>query len=36
VVLYDDCWADSNHPDFQARWRYTGITRAAKQLVWLR
>lgn len=36
VVLYDDSWADNNDSLFQARWRYTGITRAAKQLVWMR
>lgn len=36
VVLYDDSWADNNDALFQARWRYTGITRAAKQLVWMR
>lgn len=36
VVLYDDSWNDSKNPSFQARWRYTGITRAAKKLVWLR
>ncbi len=36
VVLYDDSWYDRRDPLFQARWRYTGITRAAKRLVWLR
>jgi len=36
VLLYDDSWYDSNDPMFQARWRYTGVTRAAKRLVWLR
>ncbi len=36
LLLYDDSWYDSNDPLFQARWRYTGITRAAKRLVWLR
>lgn len=36
IVLYDDSWHDSNDPLFQARWRYTAITRAAKKLVWLR
>ena len=36
VLLYDDSWYDSKDPMFQARWRYTGITRAAKRLVWLR
>lgn len=36
VLLYDDSWHDQNDPLFQARWRYTGVTRAAKQLVWLR
>lgn len=36
VVLYDDSWPDNKDPLFQARWRYTGITRAAKHLVWLR
>lgn len=36
VVLYDDSWHDREDPFFQARWRYTGITRAAKRLVWLR
>lgn len=36
IVLYDDSWHDRNDPLFQARWRYTGITRAAKKLVWLR
>lgn len=36
VLLYDDSWYDSKDPNFQARWRYTGVTRAAKRLVWLR
>lgn len=36
VLLYDDSWPDPNDPLFQARWRYTGVTRAAKRLVWLR
>lgn len=36
VLLYDDSWHDPNDPMFQARWRYTGVTRAAKRLVWLR
>ncbi|HMM20612.1 MAG TPA: AAA family ATPase [Selenomonadales bacterium] len=36
VLLYDDSWHDPNDPLFQARWRYTGVTRAAKRLVWLR
>lgn len=36
VILYDDSWHDKREPLFQARWRYTGITRAAKHLVWLR
>lgn len=36
ILLYDDSWHDSKDPMFQARWRYTGITRAAKRLVWLR
>lgn len=36
VLLYDDSWHDSKDPLFQSRWRYTGITRAAKRLVWLR
>lgn len=36
IILYDDSWHDKNDPLFQARWRYTGITRAAKHLVWLR
>ncbi len=36
VVLYDDSWPDNNDPLFQARWRYTGVTRASKKLVWLR
>lgn len=36
LLLYDDSWHDTNDPLFQARWRYTGITRAAKRLVWLR
>jgi len=36
LLLYDDSWHDNNDPMFQARWRYTGITRAAKRLVWLR
>jgi exodeoxyribonuclease-5 len=36
ILLYDDSWQDSKDPMFQARWRYTGITRAAKRLVWLR
>lgn len=36
VVLYDDSWPDRNDPTQQARWRYTGVTRAAKKLIWLR
>ncbi|MBU2703900.1 exodeoxyribonuclease-5 [Sporomusaceae bacterium BoRhaA] len=36
ILLYDDSWHDNKDPMFQARWRYTGITRAAKRLVWLR
>lgn len=36
VVLYDDSWYDRRDPLFQARWSYTGVTRAAKRLVWLR
>ena len=36
LLLYDDSWPDPSDPLFQARWRYTGITRAAKRLVWLR
>ena len=36
VVLYDDSWPSSSDPQFQARWRYTGVTRAKKQLVWMR
>ncbi|MDU2063764.1 MAG: AAA family ATPase [Sporomusaceae bacterium] len=36
VLLYDDSWYDSKDPLFQARWRYTGVTRASKRLVWLR
>ena len=36
VLLYDDSWYDEKDPLFQARWRYTGVTRAAKHLVWLR
>lgn len=36
IILYDDSWPDANDPLFQARWRYTGVTRAAKRLVWLR
>jgi exodeoxyribonuclease-5 len=36
VVLYDDSWPDRNDLTQQARWRYTGVTRAAKKLIWLR
>jgi len=36
VVLYDDSWPDKNDPTQQARWRYTGVTRAAKKLIWMR
>lgn len=36
IILYDDSWPDAHDPLFQARWRYTGVTRAAKRLVWLR
>lgn len=36
LVVFDDSWPSGSDPLFQARWQYTAITRAKKELVWMR